>query len=408
MAKSFATLINEIEQELQDPGNALWTAAELAIQMKDALRELSELSPYKVLLVPMEFETRTGMDTAGTSGSLTDTTESQFLSTDVNKVIFNSSKNTWAIVTGFTSTSILVLSRDIMSENDQYVMFNQDCMDNRQLYLGDLENYVGPDRGVYQVEFPLLRWPRSFRNFEVQDNILTVTYDAPLADSKQENLRSRIVDVNVWVNLMHFVTELTDLAGTVNSSAASRLGTSFGVDDFGVSDVLVEGQEFTVAGLRGRYRLTADVTMSSGSGTLNFFPPLDNALLSTDVVTLRQSTLDNHLERILVALTAGRAAISKGTELLRASQLSIAETTQAVATLDTARALLNTVTKGGPNVPGQYAAQANAEMSSTDAYLRIGSRAGDFISWGERTVDRARQQLRANLKPKKTKIHSRI
>ncbi|MCB7129294.1 MAG: hypothetical protein J3T61_07140 [Candidatus Brocadiales bacterium] len=408
MPKTFVNLVDEIEQELQDSANALWTAAEVGTQMKDALRELSELSPYKVLLVPMEFETRTGMATATTSGSLVDTTETQFLATDVNKVIFNSSNNTWAEVTGFTSTSILVLSRDIMSKDDQYVMLNQDCMDNRQLYLGDLENYVGPNRGVTQVEFPLRRWPRAFRNFEVQDNILTVTYDAPLADSKQENLRSRIVDVNVWVNLMHFVTELTDLAGAVDSSAASRLDTSFGVDDFGSSDLLVEGQEFTVAGLRGRYRLTSDVTMSSGSGTLNFFPPLDNALLNNDVVTLRQTTLSNHLERILVALSAGRAAISKGTELLRAAQLGIAEVTQSVATLDTARALLNTVTKGGPNVPGQYATQANTEMSSTDAYLRIGSRAGDFVSWGERTVDRARQQLRADLKPRQTKIHARI
>ena len=142
MAKTFAELVTEIGQELQDTGNANWTAAEVGIQLEDALRELSGYSPY-VTMETYEFETRAGTDTTGTASHLTDTTETQFRATDTNKEVFNVTDRTRAYVIGYTSTSVLGLSADIMDADEEYILYNRDCWDRHQIYLGDIQDYVG-------------------------------------------------------------------------------------------------------------------------------------------------------------------------------------------------------------------------------------------------------------------------
>ena len=167
MPKSFALLVDEIEQELQDtPSNVWWTAAELGIQLEDALRELSEYDPYVVMLT-LELESRTGRASATTAGALVDSTESQFVSTDVDKVILNTTDRTWAVVTAYVSTSQLTLSKDIMASGENYEMYNRDCWNRKQLYLGNIEDYVGPDRGVRKVEYKIGETPPAYRNLPV-------------------------------------------------------------------------------------------------------------------------------------------------------------------------------------------------------------------------------------------------
>ncbi len=320
MPKASALLIDETEQELQDSGNILWTAAELVIQMEDALREVSEYSPH-LTMDTMEFESRTGADTAGTSGSLTDTDKSQFLATDVNKVIYNPDDRTYAIVTAFTSTSVLVLSADIMDSGENYKMFNQDCWKNTQLYVGGVEDFVGSDNGAKQVEYPIGEHPPKYRSFEVENNVLTVDYRSGIPDSGTANAN---IEVNVWFNRKHQVNQLTDLVGAVDLVAGYAAGLStIHIDTMGTSDVLVEDSEFTIAGLRGLYRLTEPTTLASNEGDITFYPPLQNAIANTDVITFVSSTLSRSLERQVVEFTAGRAAISKGALLLREANSAI-------------------------------------------------------------------------------------
>ncbi|KKL53344.1 hypothetical protein LCGC14_2276370, partial [marine sediment metagenome] len=65
------------------------------------------------------------------------------------------------------------------------------------------------------------------------------------------------------------------------------------------------------AGIRGTYRVTADVTLSSGGGDLVIHPGLIDVIVDGDVVTIIGSTLNTQLERIIVRLAAGTAGVSK-------------------------------------------------------------------------------------------------
>lgn len=450
MPKAFATLVDEIELELQDSTNVLWTAAELGTQLEDALREISNLAPNIVREI-YEFETRAGRASATTAGALVDATESQFLSTDVDKVIYNTTDRTWAVVEAFVSTSQLTLTRDIMAINENYKMFNRDCWNIRQLYIGDVEDYVGDNHGVVAVEYKTLQIARNYRSFQVEGNVLTVGFDGSIPDSKTANAD---IEVFVWFNRRHQVSQLTDLAGAVNLVAGyARGATTIAVDGLAGAEVIAEDQEFIVAGLRGVYRTTAATTLAAGAGSITFFPPLDNALADDDVVTFLGSSLSRDQERIVVDLAAGRAAESKATRLLREANSAItsvasaatalalsaakilrqvtdvasgrtaanlvatlittarteldlvnpevdiakvsvasAETAAdlmaavileanteidrmkarvdtAISTLDSARGIINTVTKGGPNVPGHYAGQASEELETAKTFL---------------------------------------
>ena len=441
MPKASATLVNEVETELQDDSNVLWSAAELIIQMEDALREVSEYSPH-VTMDTMEFESRTGMASATTSGSLVDTVESQFVSTDVNKVIYNPDDRTWAIVTAFTSTSILVLSADIMASGENYEMFNQDCWAANQLYVGGVEDYIGDDNGVKQVEYPIGWNPPIYRAFEVENNVLTVDYRSGIPDSGTADAN---IEVNVWFNRKHQVNQLTDLAGEVDLPAggyAAGLSTIH-IDGMGASDVLVEDSEFTIAGLRGLYRLTAAATMSSNEGDIDFYPPLQNAILDDDAITFVSSTLSRSLERQVVEFTAGRAVISKGALLLREANSAITsvassatalgliaakvargvldvadartaadlmdeavllinssvdsmatEIALANTALDSGNTFTNTVTVGGPNVPGQYAAEAQQRINTAQGYARAATGYREEVTAGAENV-RAQNALSA-------------
>lgn len=342
MPKAFALIVDEIEQELQDTGNAFWTAAEIGIQLEDALREVAEYDKNELAII-YEFETRTGFDTAGTASKLTDTTETQFRSSDVDKVIFNRTERTFAIVTAFDSTSVLSLSKDIMNDTDAYTMYNRDCWNARQIYIGDIEDYIGDDHGVLRVEFKIDEQPRQYRNFTVEGNVLTVDYDLTIADSKSDDLASRTVEVRVFFAVRHQVSQLTDLAGAA-AGAESAGATTMDWDGLANSEVIAEDQEFTIASVRGTYRVTAGVTLSGSGATtgngLAFFPPVESAIADDAVITLKDSTLSRSLERIVVELAAARCAKSKAARLLREANTALTATTAANTALDKVDALI--------------------------------------------------------------------
>ncbi len=438
MAKAHAALVDEVEEQLEDSSNGVWSAGIVANALDQALRELSSYDPY-VFLLTREFESRTGLDTAGTAGSLTDTTESQFLAADVGKVIFNVTDNTWAIVVTFSSTSVLVLSRDIMDTNEQYVMYNQDCWNQRQIYLGDIDDYVGPNFGVDSIEYPTRGWPPNKRNFTLDRDVLTVIYDGSIPDSKQENLGGRVVDVDIWIKRQHWVSRMADLAGAVDLVAGySRGATQIVVDALTDSEVIKAGQEFTIATLRGRYRCTADVTVATNEAIVNFWPPLENDLENDKVVTFVGSTLSTEQERVLVDLCVGRLAVTKAALYLQQISAAITsissgntalglvaakvlrqvtdaasartaadlmpaiileanteidkmavEVTKAAAALDNAGATTNRVNKGA-NVPGQYATEAAQHINTARGRVET---AQGFLSEVNGNLAQVRVQL---------------
>ncbi|KKL45243.1 hypothetical protein LCGC14_2357640 [marine sediment metagenome] len=304
--KSFATLINEIEQELQDTGNDIWGTPELGIQLEDSIREVSDARPHLMEYV-YKLESRSGAATSTTSDALVDATESQFLSTDTDKVIYNTYDNTWAIVTAFVSTSQLTLSKDIMVSTEAYVMYNKGCRTRFQINIEDITDWVGPaERGVIAVEYPKGRR----RNFTIEGDILTVDIRS-IPDSKVTTPATD-VEVFIWVEARQRVSQLTDLLGAIDNASGYAAGsTTLHVDDFAASEIIAEDTLLTIAGVRGTYRVTADATLSSSEIDILIHPALIDAAAQDDVITVIGSTLNSELERLVVKLTAGQAGISK-------------------------------------------------------------------------------------------------
>ncbi|KKL97401.1 hypothetical protein LCGC14_1834880, partial [marine sediment metagenome] len=224
MPKAFATLIDECEQELQDTGNAIWTAAELGIQLEDAIREVSEYKTH-VMEYVYTLESRTGIASSTTSDALVDATETQFLSTDVGKVIYNTYDNTWAIVTAFVSTSQLTLSKDIMVTGENYEMYNKGCRTRFQINIEDITDYEGPAKhGVIALEYPKgIR-----RNFKIDGDILTIDV-VRVSDSKVVEPAMN-VEVHIWIEARQRVSQLTDLAGAINNGTLTVGTTTISVD----------------------------------------------------------------------------------------------------------------------------------------------------------------------------------
>ncbi|KKK61553.1 hypothetical protein LCGC14_3013190, partial [marine sediment metagenome] len=103
---------------------------------------------------------------------MVDATKSQFLSTDVDKVIRNTTNNTWAIVTAYVSATQLTLSKDIMVDgNEHYEIYNKGCTNRFQINIEDVTDYFGPEEhGVVSVEYPI----GTRRNFSIEGDILTI------------------------------------------------------------------------------------------------------------------------------------------------------------------------------------------------------------------------------------------
>lgn len=308
----------------------IFSDTEFGYALDDALRELSQYLPH-LIAQPYKLEYRTGRDTAGTANYLTDTTESQFLAGDATayKWIKNTTDNTWAVATSYSSTSVLGLSADIMDSGESYEMFNAGCSDHKSINIADvIADFVNVDH----VEWPL----GVKRNFTITGDILTLDIPYPTETD----------DLYVWVyvNYPHFISDLTDLAAAVNNAAGYAAGTtSMAIDGLDTIGTVKQGQEFTLVGSRCRYRVTADATITTGGATVTFIPALDIAVVDDAVITLIKTSLTQATETLVTEWAAAKAAINKPTEYLNTfcgedywsdiDTLITASTTQATSAL---------------------------------------------------------------------------
>ena len=312
MAKSFATLKADVLSELQDVSSEVWdltpNTSEIEKKLEDAFREIAEEIPY-VILVRFEIESRTGTATTTTAGKLVDS-QAQFLSTDVGKVIYNTTDYTWATVSAYDDANTLSLTGDIMVSGDEYEMYNEGCRSNKQVYIGDVTDYVGSNHGVmvddeHATEHPL----GTKRNVDVNGNVLSLLMDIDPEDSADADAK---VDVFVWFEVKHRVSQLTDLAGEIDLIAGYAAGsTTIHIDGLQSSGTFAEDTLFTIENCRGTYRATADATIATNECDVTIYPPLEDAIVDNADLTIIGSTLDNTLERIAIQIAAARARISK-------------------------------------------------------------------------------------------------
>jgi len=356
MPKSFATLVTEVQTELQGD-STVFTSAKVAIQLEKAIRLVSEYSPYEMMEV-FKIESRTGTADEDKANALVDDASLQFLATDVGKEVYNKDDRTWAVVTAFVDTGELTLSEDIFPDGDEaYALFNKGCRDNKQIYIGDVTDYIDPpEHGVTRgyVEHPI----GDKRNFTIEGDILTVDIDSvdDSADSDAD------VEVYVWFLKRHRVSQLTDLAGTLNGTPAAGART-LTIADLSGTEVVAEDTLFTIDGVRGTYRVTADKTLVGGGGVILFWPGLENAGTTAAVITIVGSTLNTGLERLVVELATAYSALSRSSYNF------------------------DKVPKGGRGTMGEYISYYREKMASTLAELETLKRRRKLVAKHNWTSD---------------------
>ena len=311
MPKTFANLIDEVQSALGD-NTTTFTDAIVTVQLEDALREYSDYDP-RIVQYTYELESRTGTATSTLSTWLVDSAAQFIAATDVDKDIFNTTDRTWAkvISNGANSSTQLNLNKDIMASGDTYEMFNKGCWTKKQINIGDITDYVGPDHGVIAVEYKTRKTPRNFRNFKVEGDILTIDIDDDPPDSSSSTAD---IEVHVWIRRRHQVTQQTLTTIYVdNGSGYSEGDTSIATDyDEGtITGTIKEGTNFTIHETRGDYMVTADATYGSDHVTLQIFPPLENDIADDKTIWLMKSSLNNSQERLVVDLAAARLGMAK-------------------------------------------------------------------------------------------------
>ena len=302
MVLTYANIVDRVEQALQDTTNATYDATELGYWVEDKLAEFSTYRPHLVDVI-FKIESRTGTDVTGTQSSLTDSVESQFLSTDPTneKVIHNTTDNTFAVVLSRTSASVMVLSADIMNANDNYRIYNKRCTNQRQIYIGDVTDYLWIER----VEYPL----GNPRNSKVFNEVLEIDV-ARVEDSDTTNTDLPYVDVLVRFAKPHKLSQLTDWAGELTAGAAAD-ATTIALDGLQTTGTIEEGDEFFLENHRTRYTVTVPATIATNIATLTgFYPGLEAAALENDDIAFVKSTLKPQDERILADMIVAGAILN--------------------------------------------------------------------------------------------------
>ena len=304
--RTYADMLALVSQKLQDTSNTKFLVAEVHYQIEESLKELASIPGHEHLVeIIFKIESRTGTASSTSANNLVDATESQFVAGDATneKVIHNTTDNTWAVVLTFTSTSILALSRDIMVSGENYEIYNKRCWNKKQIYIGDVPPYIEID----SVEYPI----GTKRSFTVKNGVLEFNIVGSLiedSDSTQTELPD--VDVLVRFNRAHILSQLTDWAGELTAGYAASIA-SIGVDGLGTVEVVEEGEELYLENQKALYTVTADVTMVAGAGTLVIYPGLEAAALDNDDITFVKSSLKQDEENDFASLVAGRLALNK-------------------------------------------------------------------------------------------------
>lgn len=303
MSRTYAEITTLVLQMLQENTTTpvVYVAAETERWIEESLKELATYDPHIVDII-FKIESRTGTDTAGATDSLTDTTKSQFIATTDatdEKVVHNTTDNTWAVVTASTLT-VLTLSNDIFDSGDSYKIYNKRCKNEKQIYIGDVVDYLWVD----SVEYPL----GSRRNFKVYGEVLEIDIDT-VEDSNSTLDPPNDVDVLVRFAKPHKLCQLIDLVGTCSAIELTGV-TEIALAGLGSTEIIEIGDELHIADQRTLYTVTTGDTTAAGTATIDIFPGVESATAIGDGVTFVKSTLKPQHEEIFCHLVAARAVLS--------------------------------------------------------------------------------------------------
>ncbi len=298
--RSYAEIQDLIEQMLQDTSNATYDTTELGYWIEESLKELATYVPH-IVRVPFKIESRTGSATSTSSNNLIDATNDQFLATDDDneKVVYNTTDKTWAVITSYSTAEQVGLSNDIMESGESYKIFNKHCYTNKQVFIGDVGDYLWVDG----VEYKTSKWPRNWRNWRLYGNVLEIDIDFGPTNTN---------DVNVHFAKPHRLCQLADLVGEVHTEGAAD-ATTLQVKYFTDDQIIEVGDEFYITGHRTLYTVTTGVTLDLQTSTgkqIGFFPGLEAIAPAGNGITFTKSTLQPQHEELFCHLVAARAVLS--------------------------------------------------------------------------------------------------
>src|SRR3990167_3801826 len=322
MPRSYSDLSALVSNKLSDTAVSEFPAANVDYHLEESLKEVSEQFPHKIETI-YKIESRYGIPSSTSANNLVDSTKGQFLAADSTdeKVVYNSTRQTWATITSFSSTAQVGLSADIIkATSDQYYIFNKMCQNSKQVYVGNIIEVSEP----VKAEYPANYYPRRWRNvrWEQGNRVLELGIDfrPDDSDSDTSNYSARL-DVLVEFRKPHILSQLTDWSATLTATAAVG-ATSLACTALQSAGTIEEGEEFVLPGHRSTYVIVADTTISSNTATISFQPPLEIAVGSTaTVVTFTKSTLTPQLEDIQADHVAAKLAINHGAKF--ANSISI-------------------------------------------------------------------------------------
>lgn len=321
MARTYAEMLDLIEQMLQDPNAAVYTTTNTNYWIEDGLKEFSMYAPHIVDVI-FKIESRTGSDTAGTSGKLTDDTKSQFLATtseadaillgEDDKVVHNTTDNTWATVlisTNFT-TSVMTLTANIMASGENYEIYHKRCRNNKQIYIGDMPVYLWID----SVEYPV----GTRRNFTVYDDVVEIDVNT-VADSDLTATILPDIDVLIRFAVPHVLSQLTHWEGTLSAATEAAGEPEIAIAGMGDTETIEVGEEFNIEFHRTLYFVRKeDTTSGNAVAALKIFPRLEAGTITGDVITFRKSSLQPQHEELFAHLVAARAVLSNNISYINA------------------------------------------------------------------------------------------
>jgi len=312
--KTYAEILDAIalglEQTTISGGSPSFaTATNLAPVINDGLDFIADYSPYEVLVRRL-IESRSGTATSDTANALVDSTKSQFLSTDVGKVVYNSSTYKWGEITAYVSASQVTLDHDLFPDgNENYRIYNQGCKNSKQVNITGFPGY----KKVAQAEYP----PNAGRDVDSdRGGIVEIGYDGIFPDSDTADSTEAKVIAHLYVAMRHFVSQLTTFTGEIDGGTLTAGTTTIHVDGLTNADVIKKGQPFTIEGTPGVYIVTDDTAaVSSTEVDITFYPGLEVAIVNDDDVTFTKSTLTPELERILIKWCSGKMLENKSVVL---------------------------------------------------------------------------------------------
>lgn len=305
MSRNYSAMTTLVRNKLNQSATTVFTVADIDYAIEEALKEYEHYVPRYIPVV-LAIESRYGTSGSTSANNLIDTSKGQFLTTDSGnrKVVENRTDHTWAVISSVASTAQVGLTGDIFVSGDEYRIYNRECWNNKQLYIGDVPEYYKVD----SVEYPI----GNRRNWVIQGNVLEIDVET-VKDSNAGSTVTQLPNVDVLVRFRkpHILSELTDLSATFAATAAAA-ATSISATALQGAGTIDAGSEFSIQYHRSVYTVAASATIASSAVTLSIYPPLERAIASTAwTITFRETTLAPRDEALFADLAAARASINK-------------------------------------------------------------------------------------------------